>query len=66
MPQRSRLDLVDQIIEGGVANYLRGARDEGKSFEAIAAELAHVHQIPATGRTIARWCTELHIERAAS
>lgn len=67
MTARSRLDLVDQVLEGGALAYLSAARLRGQSFESIGAELTHRYQIPATAKTVARWCADLGIEvRAAS
>lgn len=59
MARTSSLPLVDKIFGGEFAEWLRTARSEGKSFEAIARTLAEEHEVNVTGETVRRWCSEL-------
>lgn len=63
MAYSSRIEMIDLVLKGGAAKYLQEARDAGLSFEKIATRLSEDHQIPATGRTVRRWCEVLKIKR---
>jgi DNA-binding transcriptional MerR regulator len=56
--------MTDRLAGGNLEERIRTLRNEGLSFDAIAARLYAEHQIEVTGTTIRSWAKQLGIEPA--
>ncbi len=60
--------LADNLLEGGLADFIVARRADGKSWDTIAKELwvATDYEIDVTGVTVQKWDAHLSTDQAAS
>lgn len=58
----NQMVLVDRILGGTLASFLRQTYAEEASWDRVARRLENEHQIVTTGVTVARWARALEVE----